>query len=579
MSAPEPGQYFFRDRVLPGLKAGDYRLRVSQTVRHDEDPQAELAALDQRIAALDAQLASGELTRAQREALGEERGRLAGARGFVPGQGERVNGAVQDVAAQWFFSVTGARWRLDEGAVFSVHPPERAAAAADQLPMVVLRDRELPWVRRPGGPAPEGVDAAEWERIQDELPFLHLLLLKESEVVRDGEALLHLDAPLSLLPAGALQQLAPPADARADLVAVEAQDLLPLLPTLRELRLLSHVRQVNVEDKALRGDDDDAWFSVTVGNRITREGERYVACLVSLEGWGGLLPSYTDAAFVVGSGGAKGAPPVTARLEIASPLAALPPTSRMFLPVLHHWTFTTSADAQQFRDLADRLSVDMVGAGDPQVRQAGHIPVDWLRQDGGRGPAFYRGPLVAWAEQNYPAEAPAGPFGAAEEAHIPAHPWLEGGADLSLPAAYELGRLLGVSDPEFARAVLEWRRSLDSGQEELMGALALPDVAADYQAALERVSDRLADLGYGDGGAYDLSQLRRRLREYRGLAEARVLLDLMDLAADHHNPPRPTEFTADFPGGPLKPETLESEFEYLVARMGSRASDPGDTGG
>ena len=62
-------------------------------------------------------------------------------------------------------------------------------------------------------------------------------------------------------------------------------------PLKSELPLLTHVRQVNTDDKELLGQDKDGWFSVVVANRMPLSGKKYIACLVSLEGQESLLPT------------------------------------------------------------------------------------------------------------------------------------------------------------------------------------------------------------------------------------------------------------------------------------------------
>ena len=65
---------------------------------------------------------------------------------------------------------------------------------------------------------------------------------------------------------------------------VNTDVLRSVAPTVDELRLLSHVRQVNPSDKENCGNDDDGWFSVIMANRVLSKSKNYHACLVSLEG-------------------------------------------------------------------------------------------------------------------------------------------------------------------------------------------------------------------------------------------------------------------------------------------------------
>ena len=74
-------------------------------------------------------------------------------------------------------------------------------------------------------------------------------------------------------------------DFEVNAVRVNTDVLRSVAPTVDELRLLSHVRQVNPSDKENCGNDDDGWFSVIMANRVLlSKSKNYHACLVSLEG-------------------------------------------------------------------------------------------------------------------------------------------------------------------------------------------------------------------------------------------------------------------------------------------------------
>ena len=70
-----------------------------------------------------------------------------------------------------------------------------------------------------------------------------------------------------------------------DAVKVPKETLANVCPTISEIRLLSHARQVNPMDKEQCGSDEDGWFAVSVSNRVpSKPNTKYHACLVSLEG-------------------------------------------------------------------------------------------------------------------------------------------------------------------------------------------------------------------------------------------------------------------------------------------------------
>src|SRR5262249_58647095 len=63
-----------------------------------------------------------------------------------------------------------------------------------------------------------------------------------------------------------------------------------IFPTIEDLPLLTHVREVDVNDTELANGDDDGWLAVVLANRLpvadeaTGNGVRYMACLVNVEG-------------------------------------------------------------------------------------------------------------------------------------------------------------------------------------------------------------------------------------------------------------------------------------------------------
>ncbi|MFZ5890553.1 MAG: hypothetical protein ACOY0T_05740 [Myxococcota bacterium] len=184
-----------------------------------------------------------------------------------------------------YMRIDGPRYRLAPTEVAGVFPPRNARGPfTDALPHVALGRRTLPWERsadpngvlvppaRPAGspPFPSGSP-----------PWLALLLFdettaKEASVVTDQKV-------VDVLPTSVKAVLNPPADATCDVIEVERNLLLSLLPSLEEIHLLSHVRQVNIEDRELSAGDSDGWFSVVVCARVPLPNRKYRACLVSLE--------------------------------------------------------------------------------------------------------------------------------------------------------------------------------------------------------------------------------------------------------------------------------------------------------
>ena len=185
------------------------------------------------------------------------------------------------------FAVDGPRFTLESSLIHGVFPPTNGRGAyVSRLPQIVLRRRTIPWERA----LPGTVDT----------PWMALLLFEDGEattvspctvgdVISGTGIAQHKPLALGTLSAATRAQPCIAVDVALSLFE-------EIAPMASELPLLSHVRQVNTEDKELLGMDDDGWFAVVVGNRIPEPGKKYLACLVSLEGAQGYLPSTAAAA-------------------------------------------------------------------------------------------------------------------------------------------------------------------------------------------------------------------------------------------------------------------------------------------
>jgi len=179
----------------------------------------------------------------------------------------------------FFFDVEGPRFALAPSEVAAVFPPPGGHGPFDSaLPHVALGRRTLPWERPLG-------DAYTVAGDQTPYPFLALVLFEDSECT-----LLHNQALTDVVPPAVFQRLGSPAGISCDAVEADQQLLRDILPMPQELQLLTHVRQVNVDDRELSAGDSDGYFAVVMGNRIPRAGGSYVACLVSVEERTDLLP-------------------------------------------------------------------------------------------------------------------------------------------------------------------------------------------------------------------------------------------------------------------------------------------------
>jgi hypothetical protein len=424
----------------------------------------------------------------------------------------------------FYFDVEGPRFSLAPTEVAGVFPPRNGHGPFDSaLPHVALGRRTLPWERALG-------DAYTVTGDETPYPFLALVLLEQSECT-----LLRNQPLTEVVPPAVFQRLGRPAGIRCDAVEADEQLLRNILPMPDELRLLTHVRQVNIDDRELSAGDSDGYFAVVMGNRIPHEGGSYVACLVSVEERTDLLPTtdtspggggvFSDLEFAnmsepvdlapsalgtqvtaaaadamrlvakvtperhLGRASALGSANSSANLEAVTKTSVaerhrftvgslvLHPRARLVL--LHSWTFTCEGGGT-FRQLMQGLDVGMIGDVDPATKLAvtdtGHIKINVIDRLGAPEESWYRGPLVSQPLTR----DPLGPYHSADQARRVA---AETGAEnISYACAFEVGRLLAAANARLAQELMRWRRgsyrasARDSSLILLRTALRLTEV-------------------------------------------------------------------------------------------------------
>ncbi|MBK9316486.1 MAG: hypothetical protein IPM55_19915 [Acidobacteria bacterium] len=130
-------------------------------------------------------------------------------------------------------------------------------------------------------------------------------------------------------------------------------------------------------------------------------------------------------------------------------------------PVLAHWSFTTNEGAT-FESLMRDLDVSLLGSApaetpsDAELVQTGHIGLDHRSRRGDRMRAWYRGPCVPFPtkrDQSKPGE----PLEIAHSADQLRRVVPDGREDLSYAAAFEIGRLLALSQLSIVSALMRFR--------------------------------------------------------------------------------------------------------------------------
>jgi hypothetical protein len=164
-------------------------------------------------------------------------------------------------------------------------------------------------------------------------------------------------------------------------------------------------------------------------------------------------------------------------------LVAVDPTLRF--PVLLHWSFTSFGETT-FRSLVEGLDSGLLGTvgEEPhplagrlplEVVETGHVGLAHRTRRGDQVRSWYRGPFVP-----HPTTDP--PSGRLPLAHAADQLRIvvpDGREDISLAAAFEIGRLLALSRPSMVAALMRWRQN--GYQQARRGALwkdIVPFVAA-----------------------------------------------------------------------------------------------------
>lgn len=364
------------------------------------------------------------------------------------------------------FTIAGPRFTLDPAEIHAAYPPPNSEGPFSlRLPMIVLRRRTLPWER------PLDTQGTPW---------LALLLFEEDEVTLLDPPECSVATILAADTGQGVQGLPSVAATDAERqqkclgLQVPLSTFRQIAPLKEEVSLLTHVRQVNTEDKELLGMDKDGWFAVVVGNRLPTPGKKHIACLVSLEGHLDHLP---EAHEVLTSDDLQefqpGLPYATIGVyydfEIKGYVVASPPAA-IRMAVLARWEFTCQGEGDfesLMRKIPTRGGVAMMGMS-PQdavlpenlpttaynvALESGHVPLSHQTREGESVIAWYRGPLVPAGVER---DTTNGPYHTADQARR-IDP-LTGMENLGYAAAFEIGRLLALSDPNFALDLLRWRR-------------------------------------------------------------------------------------------------------------------------
>ena len=164
-------------------------------------------------------------------------------------------------------------------------------------------------------------------------------------------------------------------------------------------------------------------------------------------------------------------------------------------PVLAHWEFTCSDDAGDFAGYMNHLDVGLFGTApidDPRARvvpvtPTGHVSIEHTNRRGDTGNVWYRGPFTPSKITREPAGKP---YHVADQARRIGP---DGREDVSYAAAFEVGRLLALSDLQFLRGLRVWAReefAVRRQDDVILPSFGDLQVALPFDVDLPRVLSR-----------------------------------------------------------------------------------------
>lgn len=368
------------------------------------------------------------------------------------------------------FRMSQKRLAINREDIYSVYPPAGSEGVYGScLPHVVFRRDTIPWEY--------GLEQREGE---EPVPGLAVFVFSNDEEVTvrtvksvetdntDGEDI--------FVPSG-LSWRADDADERdGECCVLDMPGALfsSVCPSRRELALLSHVREVKLDDKVTDPDIEDGFFACVTSNRFPREpaeGEEpveHTVCVVSLKEHEELLEHRERAAQY----------------------------RKIRLLCLHHFSFSVGRQICDFAGLIDAMKTGiLVREPDHRVKDErlrdilyrGYLPVDHKLRDGSTAVSWYRGPLLPYYE--IPEQPRYHVYADSQYRMDPE----TGMLDVSYACAWQLGRMFAMENLHSLRKILEWRyahykKTAVMEQEQQIMAQILPgQEGGDLRKTLEEV--------------------------------------------------------------------------------------------
>ncbi len=371
--------------------------------------------------------------------------------------------------------VSGDAFELNPQEIHTVFPP--AGSLGDHshvLPYIALRRSTLTWERV----VQEGKENAPWlallvfheEEKQGETPPLlppQILELSQLQPVAAGQEItvgdIKKQAVGQILPAEILNQensqilgkvyfpgfnLSPEdfpiltgheVSDRVTVIDVHKELLEAILPTIKDLEYLAHIRQLKDDDDNLASEQ----LAVIMANRLPKQGGVSAAYIVSLE------KRYKNGTFDY-----QGA------------------TNQDYIRLitLKNWSFTCSDPEQSFMGLLKRLNQDLENYNHQSTLRLpkkdhseaekylaqGNVPLPHYLRQGGKTFSWYHSPLIPGENKTSLQLAQLDLRSGDQLIYYNAN---NGLFDISYASAWQLGQLLALQDTKLAVSLFNWKRT------------------------------------------------------------------------------------------------------------------------
>lgn len=359
------------------------------------------------------------------------------------------------------FGVDAARFSLNTTDIYSVYPPANTTGNyLDTFPHIVFNRRTLPWERTLDGKPPKFKQKKMSPKKELPIPWMSILLLDEDEM---KDLKIKASTLADILPPTTLDSITRPEikalgsgltlmnwEKSSDpclTIDISKTQFENYIPSLNSLSFSAHSKEVYITHKDKNGIDDvsddneTGFFSVMVGHQLPKKTKSHTAVLVSLEGYANYLKESTNK---------------KATKEI-------PDNNKVRLVVLANWNFANDGDIT-FNELINSVKVKSMTINNLTEKSKensnpdlthylnfGYTAINHLMRNGAKNISWYRSPFTPYKINIKPKKIS---FSTSDNALR--YDETTGLFDVSMAAAWQLGRILALQNQEFAKAMVHW---------------------------------------------------------------------------------------------------------------------------